>query len=96
MKLAKPLEFSDSIKAIKIARKELPKNANVIIAGWGKTSESGSISEDLKYNTLYADGQKECALTAQKNFDGLLCLEHSQDNGACYVSFQTFLSSNLN
>lgn len=86
MKLEKPLTFSDSIKSIEIAKDEVPVNSNVTISGWGKVSAQGPISEDLRFNTLHAIDQEKCAEASGIHFDGLMCLGHSLNNGACNVS----------
>jgi Trypsin len=86
MKLKEPLKFSESIKPIQFATEEVPEGANVTIVGWGKVSSWGSISEKLKFNTLQAVGQDECARASGIDFEGLLCLGHSSNNGACNVS----------
>lgn len=97
MRLDMPLEFNESIQPIDLATDEVPKDSDVIISGWGKVSTWGAISDFLKYNTLQSMTQKECAAIIGMDFEGLMCLGHSRNNGACNVSWKfRKLQNNLN
>lgn len=83
MKLNRPLEFNDAIRPIELLTEEIPDNGEVVISGWGKVSNWGQISNALKFNTLRAINQYDCANQVGINFEGLVCLGHNQGNGAC-------------
>jgi Trypsin len=87
MKLDEPLPISHSIRAIDIATEEIPAGSKIIIAGWGKSSTFGTITNRLKVNTLRALSSRGCAYSLGINYRGLICLGHSRHNGACYVRF---------
>lgn len=86
LKLEEPLDFSASISAIELATKEVPVNSKVTISGWGRTYTRGPISVRLKYNSLKALSQNDCAFSTGINYKGLICLGHSAGKGACNVS----------
>lgn len=86
MRLERPLNFTNSIQPIKLLSKEIPTGGNVTISGWGKVSNIGGISDRLKFNTLQAIAEKECAKNTGINHKGLICLGHKIGNGACNVS----------
>lgn len=84
LRLEKPLTFDKSIQPIELLTEEVPVGGEVIISGWGKTSNIGSPSDQLKFNTLEATSSEECALVI--DHPGLICLGHTKGNGACNVS----------
>lgn len=86
MRIDQPLKFSEAIKPIQLVKNEVPTNSNITIAGWGKVSTWGGIPDRLKFNTLKAISQKDCARTSGIDFEGLICLGHPENNGACNVS----------
>lgn len=93
MKLDYPLPLSNSIRAIKIASNEISPDLPIVIAGWGKTSAFGTITTRLKVNTLRTMSRRRCAHSLGTRHSGLLCLRHSKNNGACYVSSKSYYSS---
>lgn len=86
MKLAEALPLTESIRSIDIATEEISPGSPIIIAGWGKSSTFGSVTNRLKVNTLRAMSSRSCAYSLGINYKGLICLGHSRHNGACYVS----------
>lgn len=82
MRFESPLEFSESIMPIQIATKEVPVHSDVVICGWGKTSNWSNTSDKLKYTTLKSVRKQDCSI----EFDGLICLGHGTNHGACNVS----------
>lgn len=86
LKLDKPLIFDVSVQPIDLAIEEVPVDSPVIISGWGRTSTSGPLPDHLKYNTLTALSQEDCAEKTGFDSKGLICLSHSRGNGACNVS----------
>lgn len=86
MRLDNPLEFNDAIKPIEIFTNQVPVYAEIIISGWGKDSTWGQPTERMKFNTLVAISDEECAAKTDIAFEGLICLGHSKNNGACNVS----------
>lgn len=91
MKLDEFLTLSHSIRSIDIATEGIPAGSPIIIAGWGKSSTFGTITNRLKVNTLRALSSRSCAYSLGINYKGLICLGHSRHNGACYVSFSEYL-----
>jgi len=83
LRLDRPLEFSDAVMPIEIAKEEIPVNSTVVISGWGRTSSGGPIPVNLKYNSLETLSQDDCARRTGMNFKGLICLAHERGNGAC-------------
>lgn len=84
LRLEKPLTFDKSIQPIELLTEEVPAGGEVIISGWGKTSNFGSPSDRLKFNNLEATSSEECAMVI--DHPGLICLGHKKGNGACNVS----------
>lgn len=91
MRLDDPLEFSDAIKPIEIFTEQVPVDSPVIISGWGKNETWGRPTEQMKFNTLVAISDEECADKTDIAFEGLICLGHSKNNGACNVSWEIFI-----
>jgi hypothetical protein len=85
MRLESPLPFTDAIRPIEIASEEIPAGLPIIVAGWGKTSTFGTITNRLKVNTLRAMSRRGCLNSLGTSYSGILCLGHSRNNGACYV-----------
>ncbi|CRL03495.1 CLUMA_CG016525, isoform A, partial [Clunio marinus] len=84
MRLDRPLNFSDSIQSVELLEENIPALSEVTICGWGRTSNIGFISTLLKYNVIEKLDNKNCSFaTPTFNFDGVLCLGHSINNGAC-------------
>lgn len=96
MRLETPLNFTESIKPIEVLQTELEAGKIVYISGWGKTSNMGQISDRLKFNYVKSMSDEKCG---EKTgiLEGLICLSHDSNNGACNVSrllcFKAFLSS---
>jgi hypothetical protein len=90
MRLESPLFFSAAIRPIEIAAEELPAGLPVFVAGWGKTSSSGTITNRLKVNTLRAMSKRSCLNSLGTRYSGIMCLGHSRNNGACYVRLGSF------
>lgn len=84
LRLDKPLAFDKSVKPIELLTAEVPAGAEVVISGWGKTSNIGSPSERLKFNTLEAISDEQCRANVIDH-PGLICLGHNRGNGACNV-----------
>jgi trypsin len=80
--IEKPFIFSDSIKPIELQTSELEIGSKVKIVGWGKTSPSpfGVTSQNLKQNIVTVQSNNQCGVI---RYNGLLCLGHSRNNGAC-------------
>jgi secreted trypsin-like serine protease len=76
----KPFIFSESVKPIELQTSELEIGSEIKIIGWGKTSAYGQISQDLKYNTVTVQSNNQCGGI---QYNGLICLGHPKDNGAC-------------
>lgn len=85
--LDEPFEFSSSIQRIELQNDELELISNVTIIGWGKTSNWGFPSQMLKYNTVKVDSIVGCS---GLGYEGIICLGHPFDNGACNVSLCIF------
>jgi len=83
LRLQSSLKYSNAIKSITLATREIPANAQVIISGWGGIHNGGPIPENLKYNFVkYTTGG--CGGMTGDNAKGLLCLAHPVNNGACH------------
>jgi trypsin len=85
MRLESPLLFSAAIRPIEIAAEEVPAGLPVFVAGWGKTSSFGTVTNRLKVNTLRAMSKRSCLNSLGTRYSGIMCLGHSRNNGACYV-----------
>ncbi|XP_075157304.1 serine protease SP24D-like [Haematobia irritans] len=83
LKLLDPLPWSNNVKPIELADSEVPAGEDVIISGWGRLSTDGPSSEILQWNTLKALTTKECRQTIDFADDSLICLAHTENNGAC-------------
>lgn len=86
LRLKNELPLSDSIKVIELQLKEVPHGEYLIIAGWGKTSDSSSYSNELKFHIMVRISWSDCFEATRKPIEGMFCLAHSKDNGACFVS----------
>lgn len=83
LELDLPLIFSTNIQAIPLATEEVPAGEKVIISGWGRLWTGGDIPYKLQFNTLIALSKSQCLRKILQSSDGLLCLDHAADNGAC-------------
>lgn len=83
LELDLPLIFSTNIQAIPLATEEVPAGEEVIISGWGRLWQGGDIPYKLQWNTLIAISKSQCFKKILQLSDGLLCLDHVLDNGAC-------------
>jgi len=79
IELSSPLTYGNEVKEIKLARSKVPYNSQVTISGWGRVSTGGQIPENLKYNYVQAVGTS----CGGMNYNGLICLGHAYNNGAC-------------
>lgn len=86
LKVKDKFSFSASISAIELQEEEVPIGAKVVISGWGKTSYFAPPSNLLKFNTLRRMSWKYCSTLTDVSLEGILCLGHSSNNGACQVS----------
>ncbi|XP_061398823.1 trypsin alpha-like [Musca vetustissima] len=81
VKLSKPLEFNDKVKAIELATHEPATGIPVITSGWGFTrTGGGSTPKYLQYITLMARRNKDCG---PRTPESVLCLAHGSGNGVC-------------
>lgn len=83
LELDLPLIFSKNIQAIPLASEEVPPGEEVVISGWGRLWHGGDIPYKLQWNTLIALSKSQCFRKIFQSSDGLLCLDHASDNGAC-------------
>ncbi|XP_073831856.1 transmembrane protease serine 9-like [Musca autumnalis] len=83
VKLTKPLEFNESVRAIPLATHEPPTGVPVITSGWGHTSNNGTVVEMLRYNVLSALTSVDCSHRLPAIPESVICLAHSQGNGVC-------------
>ncbi|XP_017769450.1 PREDICTED: transmembrane protease serine 9-like [Nicrophorus vespilloides] len=63
LKLAKPLQFKESISPINLPKstEDLPSGTKVVVTGWGVTFEGGSVAEKfLRKVELYSLSNDEC------------------------------------
>lgn len=78
-----PLIFSKNIQAIPLATEEVPAGEPVVISGWGRLWQGGDIPYKLQWNTLVSLSKAQCLRKILQSSDGLICLDHAADNGAC-------------
>lgn len=85
MRLGEPLEFNDGIRSIDIANEEIRQKTEVTISGWGTEYTGGFTPIFLKFNKLKVLSKKECGCPMKSPlcYDGVLCLGHKLNNGAC-------------
>lgn len=77
------LSYSSTIRAIPLATVDTPVGANVLISGWGHLSTGGVTPQYLQWNTLSALSQANCQSATRMYTSSLVCLAHSEGNGAC-------------
>lgn len=83
LKLAKPLQFNESIKPIRLATKALIPGSSVVTSGWGRLRTGGSTPQILQFTRLLAMSNQECRRRIGSVPTSILCLEHSGGNGVC-------------
>jgi trypsin len=83
LKLATPLVFDEYTQAVPLHEGPVPTGATVFISGFGRTDYNSYPSEQLKYNEMTALSQEECGSKTGVHFDGLICFNGPQGNGAC-------------
>lgn len=85
MRLDEPLEFNDAVQPIAIATEEIKPKSEVTISGWGTEYTGGFTPTFLKFNTLKVLSRKECGcpMSSPLCYEGVLCLGHNVNNGAC-------------
>ncbi|XP_068154676.1 serine protease SP24D-like [Drosophila tropicalis] len=83
MLLEKPLIFSSQIQAIPLASVNTPENTDIVISGWGRVKTNGDIPRVLQWNTLSSLSQRSCMTSTFMFTSSLLCLAHTEGNGAC-------------
>ncbi|XP_005191785.2 serine protease SP24D-like [Musca domestica] len=83
VKLSKPLEFNENVRAIPLASEDPPTGAPVVISGWGRTSNNGTVVNQLQYTTLTALTSSDCRRRLVAIPDSIICFEHSLGHGAC-------------
>ncbi|XP_061398828.1 trypsin delta-like [Musca vetustissima] len=83
LKLSKPLEFSDNIKNITIARKAPADGTAVVTSGWGLLRNSGSTPNELQYTTMTALSHTNCRRRLWTVSGTVLCLAPRNGNGVC-------------
>ena len=83
LKLDSPLVFSQNIKAIPLATSDASVGSSVIISGWGRLKTNGDIPIKLQWNTLETISKLKCFTSILMSSDALICLAHTEGNGAC-------------
>lgn len=81
--LQQVLTYSSTIRAIPLASVDTPVGANVLISGWGHLSTNGVTPQYLQWNTLSALSKANCQTATRMFTNSLVCLAHSEGNGAC-------------
>lgn len=84
LELETPLVFSENIQAIPLESEEIPIGSEIVISGWGRLADDNVVSPNhLQFNTVKTIGKLKCATQTLLFSDSLLCLGHTQGNGAC-------------
>ncbi|XP_055842715.1 serine protease SP24D-like [Episyrphus balteatus] len=83
LELVKNLKFSSNVQPVVIFVGEVPKNAPIIISGWGRLYFNGENPEWLKYNIVTRLDPAECHTQIGYGHDSVICLAHNVNNGAC-------------
>ncbi|KAL4717189.1 hypothetical protein ACJJTC_017076 [Scirpophaga incertulas] len=81
VKLSKALVYSESVQPVQIAwpRMELPANLPVVHAGWGTTTQGGSMSPILRDVTIYTISRSVC----QRRYRGVFTNRRITQNMIC-------------
>lgn len=83
LKLSRPLEFSNGLQPIALA-KQLPKPAaDIVTSGWGRLRTGGRTPNILQFNTLKLISNEECRRRIGNVPTSILCLSHTIGNGVC-------------
>lgn len=83
IKLAEEIVFDQRMNKIELFDGELKNGTLVTISGFGRTATTESASEQLKYNTMYAQVDELCDMILNTTGQGLICLNNEAGNGAC-------------
>lgn len=83
LKLSTPLVYSANIQPIPLASSEVTVGSDIIVSGWGRLKTNGDIPIKLQYNTLEAISKLKCFTSIFMSSDALICLAHTEGNGAC-------------
>lgn len=82
IKIKGEFKLDESRKIIELNTNQIPKNANVVISGWGRVATGGGLPINLKWNILQKLSSASCNVIVGLNKD-LICLGHSPNQGAC-------------
>ncbi|XP_065093802.1 serine protease SP24D-like [Ochlerotatus camptorhynchus] len=84
MKLKQNIQFDDSIQKIELySGEELKESSQVIISGFGRIGTGMSVSDQLKFNTMYVVRDEVCYEETGIRYEGVICFNSGVDNGAC-------------
>ncbi|XP_011177383.2 serine protease SP24D [Zeugodacus cucurbitae] len=84
LELKTPFNYSDVIKPITFADREVPAEVTVIISGWGRLYEGSVLSTRLLYSrALTTVKDQECAQATGTPTPSILCLRNPKGTGFC-------------
>ncbi|XP_055842717.1 serine protease SP24D-like [Episyrphus balteatus] len=83
LELQEELVFTENIQKIDLFTGEVPKNAPIVISGWGLLNYNGQSPQRLQYGTLRKLDPSECDAEIGYGIDSIICLGHDVNNGAC-------------
>ncbi|XP_013110305.1 serine protease SP24D [Stomoxys calcitrans] len=82
LKLSRPLEFNENVRAIGLATEEPRSGSQLSITGWGRLSENGIVPGILQHTTLFALAHEQCQTLAAIP-PHVMCVLHNDGEGAC-------------
>ncbi|XP_075155601.1 serine protease SP24D-like [Haematobia irritans] len=83
VRLTVPLVYTNNIQPIPLASAVVPTGSDVVIMGFGRINQNGDLPQKLQWNILKAICGRECERKINNYSEGLICLGHEADNGAC-------------
>lgn len=93
VKLERPIQMTERVKAICLAREDTAPGVVLLLTGWGRTSYPGSPANKLQYIKLATIGQAECSqklASVNQVFAEQICTLTTKGEGACHVSLYSY------
>ncbi|KAK4874417.1 hypothetical protein RN001_013777 [Aquatica leii] len=85
--LVQGVALTNFIQTIPLGFDEIGSGVRLVASGWGKTSDSGSVSSILKYVGLDTISNDECAIIYGSITDGSLCCRGAPEHSTCKLKF---------